>query len=705
MNIIDKIKKIFIKNKENINNTSTNLSLYDISDVYLPSINELNRSQKELFLKYKKEINLNNLESILKYNENLSKEGEILANLLIKILYQLNEVIRKDDKKEEELQEIDINNSIKNMEIIVIRELLYNLKNDCRLRTLSVKSKRKDMENKNPKFIEIFSHAARIKRNMELRSLIEAENRCKITIKTITQQIGAIESAIISNNIYKNKIDIYNKLTNTINKEKIRNYIYCEKLEFYIKVKKILKCKFSKLFVITNLLINSLDKDIEQKLLEDFSICELELNKFIIENKDKYIDNFLRKIRELDSTNITCENKDELLKEIERLQFIAKVFKDYIDEKYIEKLCNKRFDILSFDINNQIDNETKFNFNIPSSDIKYYVQIISNRINNINQGISPVARKLQENHLLKKTVNSLNSYFKGFDGNYKYIDILCNRKLLALLLAFDSEEKFNKFFKEYKYPTNGMVVSDCINLPYMNFEWDKSLPLETIYTLYEVDGKDKPPVYDIYKYYHKIKKAYNFTDSYYYLPEGLQAIYNTGGDKELLSYIKKKSDNKVVVLPSTLKTISGAIFGDSEIRNVILKDGLEYIGSYVFLGQKLRSITFPSSVSIVENFAFNFKELKELVFDDTIKSKMIKKRIFQFGYNEDYRKVINSKIEKIILCDKEDGNIEFKRDELFDAIYYVSNNIDKVKHNLAYLIEQKTGVNIREYHDGKIKQK
>lgn len=351
-------------------------------------------------------------------------------------------------------------------------------------------------------------------------------------------------------------------------------------------------------------------------------------------------------------------------------------------------------------------------------EIDHYIKIISDKINNINQGISPFAKKLQENNLLKKTIKYLNSYFKSFDGKYRYVDILFNRNLLGLLLAFDNEKSFNNFFKEYKYSKNGTVVNKSINLPWMNFEWDKYLPLETIYTLYEIEGRDKPPFYDIYKLYHKIEKNYKFTDSYYYLPEGIQVIDDPGGDKELLSHIEKKSNNKVVVLPSTLKKISGSVFGQSTIRGTILNDGLEYIGNFVFLGQTLRRITFPSSVSVIEVYSFKYNELKELVFDDyknscllyfllydnTTKSEKMLKKMFQFGYDEDYRKVINSKIEKIILCDKEDGNIELTRDELFD-IYNISNNIDEVRYNLACLINSKTKINIEEYHKEKAKRK
>ena len=70
------------------------------------------------------------------------------------------------------------------------QELLYKLKNECVLKTLAIQEKIKEYEQKESKFIEFFSHASRIKRNMELRNLIEALNRSKLTIKTINYQIN-----------------------------------------------------------------------------------------------------------------------------------------------------------------------------------------------------------------------------------------------------------------------------------------------------------------------------------------------------------------------------------------------------------------------------------------------------------------------------------------------------------------------------------
>ena len=718
MNLINKIKNIFIKNNTLTDSVSTDLFPYDISDVILPSINELNEKQKELFFKYKKEINLNNIDIILKYNENSAKEGECLANLLIKILCELNEIIRKDDKTERELQEIDINNSIKNIKMIVIRDLLYQLNNKCILKTLAIQSKKQEYLKKEIKFIEYFSHAARIKRNMEFRNLNEAENRCKLTIKTISYQINAANNEIVSNNIYQNRMEFFNKLINSNKDKVIRRDIYCEKLEYYIKVKKILKFKLNKLFKITNLLINDLDKDIEQQTLNNFAITEVELDKFIMQNKEKVISDYLQEFKKISDTEITSDNKDKLLLEIKRLETIAEVFKDYVEDTYnLNALYRLKFYILSFDINNQVSFYTNFYSYLSRDDnnieIQSYIKIISDKINDINHGKSQVARMFQEKNLLKKVIKYLNPYFKSFDGTYRYMDILFNRVLLALLLAFDDIQSFFNFFKEFKYAKGEQIVNDSVYLPFVNFTWDKYLPLETIYTLYEVDGKDKPPFYDIYKIYNNITD-YKILD--YHLPEGIESIYYKLAEDLLLIFdIRKKSDNRTIVLPSTLKEIEGYIFADTKIRNVILNDGLEYIGQNVFINQDLRRIVIPSSVCLIDNSAFNFKNMEELVFRDFKNSQFLYfilyndstfiRHIFKFNYDEDHRKNLNININKIILQDKEDGNVEITKKELYDTLYYISNDIDKVRHNLAYLIEEKTGIDIRKYHEEKEKQK
>ena len=363
-------------------------------------------------------------------------------------------------------------------------------------------------------------------------------------------------------------------------------------------------------------------------------------------------------------------------------------------------------------------------------EMEHYIKIISNEINNINQGISPVAKNLQETGKLKKVIKLLNSHFKSFDGKYRYEDILFYREKLALLLAFQSEERFTNFFKEYKYVVDGPEVHDSIILPWYSFEWNNQLPLETIYTLYEVDGKEKPKFYDIYKLYYKDAyisgHAPNFPDDIYYLPEGIEAIIEgvLHQDREFITYIQKKSDDKVVVLPSTLKEIYIDVFGPAEIKDIVLNNGLEYIGRNVFLKQNLKKISFPKSLYKIELNSFNYNELKEIEFQDYKESKLLYNLLYEYNtqnisiiqilFNvgnlddiEKYTKYstnrpIVPKIKKIILSDK-DEKIELTYPEIYNAINRSPGSIwnydDKVRYFISDLIEQKTGINLKEYHE------
>ena len=95
MKLLDKIKSFFIKNKPNIDDKNTNITLFDINDISLPLFNDLNDNDKKKVIKYKKELDINNLEQVIKYNQDITLEGENITNLFIKYLYELNEITKK----------------------------------------------------------------------------------------------------------------------------------------------------------------------------------------------------------------------------------------------------------------------------------------------------------------------------------------------------------------------------------------------------------------------------------------------------------------------------------------------------------------------------------------------------------------------------------------------------------------------------------
>ena len=709
MNFIERIKKLF-RNKEEIKQEqTTTLSLYDVSDIILPDYNNLSNEDKEKVLKYKNNINVSDLKNIINYDKEISLKGENISKQLIKYLYELNEEIRKDDKTENELQEININTSIKNMKIIVLKEKIEKLLYESYLRSLAIEKYKEDYLKKENKFIEIFSRAARIKKNMELRSINEAEIRSKITIKTINQQYKAITNAINNNNTLVDKMDIYNKLNNDVIKDNLRRKIYMEKLEYFVDVKKYLNVNFSELNKITNLLKLVLNSEIEQDILKKIAITELELEEFIEKNKDEKVQEFLLNIAEYVDNNITNENINEIYMNTEKYKVYIEVLKDYIPKTDIDYFYKLRFNLLTYNINNKIDinsNFSQFQRKDIYHELDYYKNILSKLINEIYQGNSIESKRFDENDSLGKVLKLLNEYLKE-NKKFDFEKILFSRQLLALVLAFHKKNGLEKFFTQYKSIINNVCV------PY-NYRVKDGITLQMLYILYEATGENKPMFYDLYKLYQKVN-----TSDRYHIPEGIIRLTND----ERLYKLSENVDNKKVIFPASLESISGGyIFGNASIKDIELNNGLKCIGNGVFLSQEFDHISIPKTIEKIKDTAFNFMKIKEIEFQDFKNSKLLYNllysnnewvkelmtEIFRQSYSEDYRPYIECSLSKIVLCD-DDNIIELTKSDILNCINYnvvnINNNLDKVQSNLSNLIEQETGINIKEYQENSYKQK
>ena len=713
MNFIDRLKKLFRNKQEVVQETSTTLSLYDVSDIILPNYDNLSNEDKEKISEYKNNINVEKLENIVNYDKDISLQGENISKQLIKFLYELNEEIRKDDKNEKELQEININTLIKNMKIIVLKQKIEKLLYESYLRSLAIEKYKEDYLKKENKFIEIFSRAARIKKNMELRSINEAGTRSKITIKTIEQQYKAINNAINNNNTLADKMDTYNKLNNDVTKDNLRRKIYVEKLEYFVDVKKYLNVNFSELQNITNLLKLVLNSEIEQDILKKIAITELELEEFVEKNKDEKVQEFLLNIAEYVDNNITSENINEIYMDTEKYKVYIEVLKDYIPKTDIDYFYKLRFNLLTFDINNKTDINSKFSqFQTKDiyNELDCYKNILSKLINEIYQGNSIESKKFEENNSLGKVLKLLNEYLKE-NKKFDLEKILFSRKLLALVIAFHKENGLEEFFTQYKSIINHLVF------PYQ-YILKNGITLQMLYILYEVTGKNKPMYYDLYKLYQKV----NISDRYY-IPSGLVEL-DSSSIPELTNKFSSETDGKVVIFPQTLETINTGppLFGMSKLKDIVLNEGLKYIGNDVFDTQDFTKISLPSSIEKIEEFSFNFSKIKEIEFQDFKNSKLlynllysnnewvkkIIKRIFRQSYSEDYHPYIESSLSKIVLCD-DDNIIKLTKSDILNCINYnvvnINNNLDKVQSNLSNLIEQKTGINIKEYQENSYKQK
>ena len=643
MNIINIIKKIFIKKQVEDKNVDTNIVLFDISDIDLPLFKDLNENDKKKVLQYQKEININRLEEIIKYNQDIAKDGERLSNLLIKYLYELNEVIRKDNKTKYELEKINIDTSIKNVKILVIKEMLEDLLHNSYLKAISIERYKEEYEKKEHRFIEIFSRAARIKRNMEFKSLNETETRSKITIKTITQQLCAINNAINSNNILIDSISIYNKLLN--NNNIIRKNIYKDKVKYFLEISNNLGLQFSKLNELKNILSNEMSKELEIHIINILAITEVELEHYIIDNKDKMITYYTNKLQELKNKHITYGNKNKLLEESEKLIIISKVFNEYIADEYKEEPYVIIFNILTVDINEQIDNKSPFSSYISrynDEGKEHYKKIISEKINNLNKGIGQEIKNNKEKIGLvywPVLLRMVNEYFKS-NHTYDLENILYNKDLLFLLLSFEKPDCLSYFFKKLKYYTQ-MDSINGIDLHRDIFQWEDGIPLEGIYRLHEYEkefGENSSKLKYKYKSLYELYKLINYNNNKIYLPDGLMKIEipslksSHTSDKNYLKSMFKMLNKKEVVCPSSLKErnldIDGAhyMYGFDEnyfFKDISFNDGLKTISYANFKKSNIQKICLPTSVEKLQFLPSNVANLKEIWFKDYKKSKIL----------------------------------------------------------------------------------
>jgi hypothetical protein len=101
------------------------------------------------------------------------------------------------------------------------------------------------------------------------------------------------------------------------------------------------------------------------------------------------------------------------------------------------------------------------------------------------------------------------------------------------------------------------------------------------------------------------------------IPEGVTSIddytfYNSP------SGVHEWANLTSVTLPTTLKHIGNAAFGNTEITSILLPDGLETIGNGAFDDGKIESLIIPDSVQNIGRFAFANNPIKNLMIGSGI---------------------------------------------------------------------------------------
>ena len=730
MNIVNIIKKLFIKKQFEDKVIDTNIALFDINDISLPLFNDLNDNDKKKVIKYKKELDINNLEQVIKYNQDITLEGENITNLFIKYLYELNEITNKYGKTIDELNEESVNLAIKNFKLIVLKEKIEYLRHDSYLKTIAIDIFNNEYKNRKHEFIELFSHAARIKRKNQLKSIEELEIRSKITIKTLEQQLIAMSNAIINNNIMINQIDIYNQLINQIDDEDNLSKIYEKKLDFYTKVNISL---FNSILPTGELGLYVFNATIYgDRIIKLMAYIELEIDKYVLLNKEKINDAFLKLLTNIESVhskNLIKNEYNNLLKKINYLSVLIQIFNENIDKELIDRLYEYKFYLLTIDINSSkvgITPETK-------EELEIYKNIISEKIKKVQSGNARDILELKYNRCPSKPIlNILKEYFYKNDYDYDYEKILNNNFLLALLLAFDKKKGLKDFFTEYNL--DHFACHDNVNLEEDIFDWDSELSLETICRIMQVEKefnkrKEFPPFFELFRYCNKYCKYIEgfyedriiFLRYRYTLPDGICSIEYSNYDclkiNPLIRKIRENSSEKIIFFPSSIWRLSGSIFGDTSIKGITLNEGINSIGPVVFVNQTLKYVTFPSSLESIEANSFDYQKIEDLTFLDFKNSKLLYNLLFSeedkfiqilfnlytCGYDKNIGIFLTPFISRLILTDKDSNEFIFYGDDLeFNSVLNkgeISLSMDDVKYireHLIKVIKEKTGFDFKE---------
>jgi len=699
MKIIELIKKLLNYKTNDEIVEKTGIITYDISSIELPDYKFLEGIDKLKVLKYKKNINVKELDNLLFYNSDISKEGEKISNLLIKILYELKEIVRKDNKSEEQINEELINLAIKNIKIIVLKNMLEELLEETILKTVAlIEFQKKELEKKQD-FLGIFSFASKLKRKSEEESISEAIIRSKITIKVLKDQTRAINSAILANDTLINQTDIYNNLTDKVRNELQRKKIYSA-IRYFLNINNfIFDNKLDDLDNLDNLL-NNFSQENELKIIFQIAKIEIEIDKFIYDNKYRMISFFKE---ELNSLKVS---KDSLEK-IEKLELITKVFKDFIEEDNIEKLYQLKFNILTLDVNS---NDNRIFNDLNCRGFKYYEKIIMGMISDVLNLRTEEMERFTEYGLTRQAISIFNKIFKQDNRRFDATEIIRYPYYLALLLAFVRPNGIRNFFNNFKF--NHGRCHDLVELyENYNFDFESYLTADTICQLIESevkynDRKDVPYFYDLYRLLLKFEEkeakkinGKNEKELYYKIPEGIKEF---GIMKHnyiaFLKQINEKSKDKIVVFPKSISRLDDSLFEPDTIKGAYLNEGLKYLGPFAFKGQKLSIIRIPSTLENIDNDICGIDFIKVLEFSNFKNSKLLCDFLWS---NEPWvLKFIQSMFyidfKEIVLYDEFNNKyvIERKYLNLKTRIIVTSKDALEVRKRIRELIKQRTGYDV-----------
>jgi len=246
------------------------------------------------------------------------------------------------------------------------------------------------------------------------------------------------------------------------------------------KTNELLKAKKQELLEMAKVVIPNEEffrKDLkdENAIINELARLQIKLDLYAYMHRDE-IEEIRKKIIELDSIEKTSENKESLLQQINEYEIKYKVFsmhreKGNVEEKDWEDLYKVKFDVLTCDINAQKESPFKDKEIDDSQEFVCYDKILSQKINALLLGTNLELRRVFGESNVRKVAGIIKAILIGKNKEFNTYNVLEDKNLLRLLLAFDKENGIEEF------TINKHIIQ---GLNEETVEWANMIPVATI---------------------------------------------------------------------------------------------------------------------------------------------------------------------------------------------------------------------------------
>ncbi len=617
MKILEKIISKFKSKK--IVSEEHDIITFDNKIIYLTNYQELTGEDKIKVDNYKEKININNFDTLIKYTNELRDKSKDITNLLIKFLYELEQVsesltIKKDLGKVVELNQYELlDYEIKYAKIASLYNILKDKRKNLELKMLGLLKYKEEEQRHNLKhsieYLGFLGKDKKLKREIEERSLRNLENTLKVAIIALDYNLE----------VSRNSVETANNLINSLrnyNSKELTNLESCfEKFKFYKYVNELIfENKLKEIKDIENLIYynkvthdNSFYHDIMPFKFANVEVkIDLEKEKY----KDKFIQYFQEKYNRVLNTPNTLDNVSVLVKTINDLLIIQMIYQEDISRELRNKLYEMKLFLLSKKfMNDAIRNVVYYTFH---DERKYYLDIIKREYEKFI--------KLKSNEV--KTIKEKIEREIGYNWYLKYTPVDVLLKIYPEYLKIILMVNYPNYYREFLGISHEIYKTRMFDIEYES-NWDNNLENSKVLV---INNKTYPVTsnYPNYKF-PSLKVA---------MKKSLEIIYSCKKYVLAKNLITLKNGTLTFAEGITKIVSSNMTYSDKNlIKQIKFPNSLKEIGAFTFENFiNLQELNCPPLLEVIDINAFeNCLSLKEISFNSKLKE--IKYEAFSGCYN------------------------------------------------------------------------